>query len=244
MPELVEDPEIEELTEEMRISFQLILAGRSKDDIELQDKILDAILEETGGYKVERFCEQDMAEFTNMYLQRLGHKHINFVWVGGYIGSWMQFGTPDWVKGYVPTAIAGLERDADRRQARAVRRRRDDGLRQRHPAAAAPPASSSSSATTPPTTSPRWRASGTWRMRSRTPPSIGYPPGKEFLYLQIGWTDEQIWDALAHAKQPQVVSTSSARSRRRSTPTTSATGCTRRCRREIGWAAVDLSCGV
>ena len=33
--------------------------------------------------------------------------------------------------------------------------------------------------------------------------SIGYPPGKEFLYLQIGWTDEQIWDALAHAKQPQ-----------------------------------------
>ena len=34
--------------------------------------------------------------------------------------------------------------------------------------------------------------------------AIGYPPGKEFLYLQIGWTDEQIWDALAHAKQPQV----------------------------------------
>ena len=34
--------------------------------------------------------------------------------------------------------------------------------------------------------------------------SIGYPPGKEFLYMQIGWTDEQIWDALAHAKQPQV----------------------------------------
>ena len=45
-----------------------------------------------------------MAEFTNVYLQRLGHKHINFVWAGGYIGSWMQFGTPDWVKGYIPTA--------------------------------------------------------------------------------------------------------------------------------------------
>ena len=52
-----------------------------------------------------------MAEFTNMYLQRLGHKHCNFVWAGGYMGSWMQAGTPDWVKGYVPTAIAGLERD-------------------------------------------------------------------------------------------------------------------------------------
>ncbi len=112
VPELVADPEIAELTEELRISFQLILAGRSKDDIELQDKILDAILDEVGGWKVERFCEQDMAEFTNVYLQRLGHKHINFVWAGGYIGSWMQFGTPDWVKGYIPTAAAGLERDA------------------------------------------------------------------------------------------------------------------------------------
>ena len=109
---MVADPEIAKLTEELRITFQLILAGRSEDDIELQDKILDAILEEVGGWKVERFCEQDMAEFTNVYLQRLGHKHINFVWAGGYIGSWMQFGTPDWVKGYVPTAAAGLERDA------------------------------------------------------------------------------------------------------------------------------------
>ena len=54
-----------------------------------------------------------MAEFTNMYLNRLGHKHINFVWAGGYIGSWMQSGTPDWVKGYVPAAAAGLERDSE-----------------------------------------------------------------------------------------------------------------------------------
>ena len=96
----------------MRISFQLILQGRSAEDIALQDKILDAILDEVGGWKVERFCEQDMAEFTNLYLQRLGHKHINFVWAGGYIGSWMQFGTPDWVKEYIPVAKAGLERDA------------------------------------------------------------------------------------------------------------------------------------
>ena len=34
--------------------------------------------------------------------------------------------------------------------------------------------------------------------------TISYPPGKEFLYLQIGWTDEAIWSALANAKQPQV----------------------------------------
>ena len=33
-----------------------------------------------------------MAEFTNMYMQRLGHKHCNFMWAGGYMGSWMQAG--------------------------------------------------------------------------------------------------------------------------------------------------------
>jgi hypothetical protein len=54
---------------------------------------------------VKRFCEPDMAEFTNMYMQRLGHKHCNFIWVGGYMGSWMQAGTPDFVKKYVPVAI-------------------------------------------------------------------------------------------------------------------------------------------
>jgi hypothetical protein len=110
--EMVKKPEIKELTEELRISFQLILAGRSLRDIEIQDKILDKILAETGGWKVKRFCERDMAEFTNVYLQRLGHKHLNFVWVGGYLGSWMQPGTPDFVKKYVPIAIKGLYRDA------------------------------------------------------------------------------------------------------------------------------------
>ena len=52
-----------------------------------------------------------MAEFTNMYMNRLGHKEINYVYAGNYIGSWMQAGTPDWVKGYVPVAAAGYERD-------------------------------------------------------------------------------------------------------------------------------------
>ena len=203
VPELVARPEIKELTEEMRISFQLVLQGRSRADIELQAKILDAILEETGGSKVERFCETDMAEFTNMYLQRLGHKHINFVWAGGYIGSWMQFGTPDWVKGYVPTTIAGLERDAK------------DGLLVQCGGDAMMGSGSGI---------PLGGATGLEQFVSYDPAdiesckagvrhmedavkdaaSIGYPPGKELLYLHIGWKDEQIWDSLAHSKQPQV----------------------------------------
>ena len=60
---------------------------------------------------MKRYCEQDMAEFTNMYMQRLGHKHCNYMWVGGYMGSWMQPGTPDFVKKYAPVAIDGFYRD-------------------------------------------------------------------------------------------------------------------------------------
>ena len=102
---------MDELREEMRISLQIVMAGRSEADIELQDKILDKILEEVGGWKVEKYCTPEMSEFTNMYMNRLGHKEINYVYAGNYIGSWMQAGTPDWVKGYIPVAAAGYERD-------------------------------------------------------------------------------------------------------------------------------------
>jgi len=203
VPALVDQPQIKELTEEMRISFQIILAGRSQADIELQDKILDAILAEVGGWKVERFCETDMAEFTNMYLQRLGHKHINFVWVGGYIGSWMQFGTPDWVEGYVPIAIAGLERDAK------------GGLLVQCGGDAMMGSGSGV---------PGGGATGLEQFVSYDPADLestkagirhmedavkdatshGFPPGKEFIYLQIGWTDEEIWEALRNSRQPVV----------------------------------------
>jgi hypothetical protein len=90
---MLKEPGMAELTEEMSISFQLVMAGRSVADIELEDWVLDQILAEVGGWKVERYCQKDMAEFTSLYLNRLSHKHINFVWVGGHIGSWMQPGS-------------------------------------------------------------------------------------------------------------------------------------------------------
>ncbi len=203
VPGLAARPEIKELTEELRISFQIVLGGRSKADIELQDRILDAILEDVGGWKVERFCETDMAEFTNMYLQRLGHKHINFVWAGGYIGSWMQFGTPDWVKGYVPTAAAGLERDA--KDGLLVQCGGDAmmgsgsglpgggemGLEQFVSYDAADLESTRA-------------AARHMEDAVKDAAAIGYPPGKEFMYLQMGWSDERIWEALSRASQPQV----------------------------------------
>jgi hypothetical protein len=32
----------------------------------------------------------------------------------------------------------------------------------------------------------------------------GYPPGKEYIYLQIGWSDQKLYDELRKAKQPYV----------------------------------------
>ena len=203
MPELAARPDVQELTEELRVSFQLILAGRSKADIELQDKILDDILEKVGGHKVERFCEQDMAEFTNMYLQRLGHKHINFVWAGGYIGSWMQFGTPDWVAGYVPVAAAGLERDAaggelvqcggDAMMGSGSGIPGGGGMGLEQFVSYDPDDEASTHA-----------AFVHMQDAVTDAASIGYPPGKEWQYLQMGWSDERFEQVMAGAPQPDV----------------------------------------
>jgi len=194
------DPEIRKVTEEARISFQLILAANSLDGIQLQDKILDRILEQTGCYKVGRFCEPDMAEFTNMYLQRLGHKHCNFMWVGGYMGSWMQPGTPDFVKRYVPVAMETFERDQQSHQlvecggdammgcGSTVTGGGYFGLEQF--VSYDPNDNGSIDACVKHMEDAVAHAT-----------SHGVPPGKEWAYLQVGWPDERVWDALA--KMPQ-----------------------------------------
>jgi hypothetical protein len=194
------DPEIQKIADEARISFQFIMAGNSIDDIQLQDKILDAILERNGCYKVKRFCEPDMAEFTNMYLQRLGHKHCNFLWAGGYMGSWMQPGTPDYVKKYVPVAIETFGRE---QQSHKLVECGGDALM-------------GCGSTIPgggytgleqfvsydPNDNESIQACIT-HMENVLPnaATVGVPPGKEYIYLQVGWEEERVWDALA--KLPQ-----------------------------------------
>ena len=111
--EIVQRPEVQELTEELRCSFQFIMAGRSLRDIEYQEKVLDQILADTGGWRVARMAEPDLAEFTYLYLVRLGHKNLNFTYAGGYVGSWSQPGTPDYVMNYHPVAQKRLETDQE-----------------------------------------------------------------------------------------------------------------------------------
>lgn len=197
---LVKHPEIQKVIKEARISFQFIMAGNSKDDIELQDKILDAILANTGCYKVKRYCEQDMAEFTNMYMQRLGHKHCNYIWVGGYMGSWMQGGTPDFVKKYAPIAVECFYRDQKSHQ---LVECGGDALM--GPGSALPGGGQTALEQFVSYDSADKESIKACIKHMEDAvvdaTSRGISPGKEYMYLQVGWPEEKVFDAWS--KMPQ-----------------------------------------
>jgi glycolate oxidase len=108
MEEMVKRPEIKKVTEEMRISYQIVLAGNSKRDFEYQEKVLDKILADTGGWKVKAMSEPDMEKFTYLYLIRLGHKNLNHVYTGGAGCSVTQMATPTGLIAQLPTQIQTL----------------------------------------------------------------------------------------------------------------------------------------
>ena len=198
------EPTIQQTSDDARISFQLILQGRSIEDIELQDKILDEIMRQTGAYKVERFCEQDFAEFTNMYLQRLGHKHCNFVWVGGYMGSWMQAGTPDFVKGYVQVAIDGFYRD--QKDHKLVECGGDAMMGCGSTIGGGGYFGLEQFVSYDPNDNDSIDACIKHMEDAITDcKQHGIPLGKELLYLQIGWSDERFWEGLSRMPQQFVL---------------------------------------
>ncbi|MFZ0448517.1 MAG: FAD-binding oxidoreductase [Desulfatiglandaceae bacterium] len=95
LEKLVQDPEIKKLNEEMKRDFQIVLAGMTPRDIEWQDKALDHILAETGGWKVAGMNEPEIRQWALLYLIRLGHKNLNLVYGGGYDGCFGMVGPPD-----------------------------------------------------------------------------------------------------------------------------------------------------
>jgi glycolate oxidase len=95
MEELLKDPKVQKMTEAMQRDFQIVLAGMTQRDIEWQDKALDKILAETGGYKVEEMNEPEIRDWALLYLIRLGHKNLNLVYGGGYDGCFGMVGPPD-----------------------------------------------------------------------------------------------------------------------------------------------------
>jgi hypothetical protein len=100
----MQDPEVKKVTEEMKRDFQLVLAGMTPRDIEWQDKALDAILAQTGGWKVKAMLETTLHDWSLLYLLKLGHKNLNLVFAGGYDGNFGLAGPPDYGIKYVEEA--------------------------------------------------------------------------------------------------------------------------------------------
>ncbi len=101
---LLKTPEIQKLTEELRRSFQIVLAGMTSRDIEYQEKVLDEILAQTGGWKVASLAEPEMQRYMLLYLIKLCFKNLNFVYAGGYQGTFSQKGPPDFAVSYIEPA--------------------------------------------------------------------------------------------------------------------------------------------
>ena len=96
LEELLKTPEIQKLTEELRCSFQIVLAGMTPRDIEYKETALNEILSEQGGWKVEAMSEPTMQKWVLLYLLKLCFKNLNFVSVGGY-KDFGAGGIPDWL---------------------------------------------------------------------------------------------------------------------------------------------------
>jgi hypothetical protein len=103
--ELLEDPEVQKLTEDMKRDYQIVLAGMTPRDIEWQDRALDLILEKTGGWKVEGMLEPDLYNWSLLYMLRLGHKNLNLVYGGGYDGCFGLGGSPDFATSEEPERV-------------------------------------------------------------------------------------------------------------------------------------------
>jgi hypothetical protein len=84
---LLQDPVLKKQTEEMKIEFQLVIAGMTKRDMEYREKVINIILEKTGGWKSSMMLEPDVANWALLYMVRLGHKNLNYVMCGGYEGN-------------------------------------------------------------------------------------------------------------------------------------------------------------
>jgi hypothetical protein len=96
LEELLKDPKLRKQTEEMKRDFQIILAGMTMRDIEWQERVLDKILAETGGWKASLMEEPGIKDWSLLFLLRLGHKNLNFVLAGGYEGCFGIGGVPDY----------------------------------------------------------------------------------------------------------------------------------------------------
>lgn len=93
LEKLLDEPEVKNLKEKMRKSFQIVLVGNSKKHLEWQNKALKQILNETGGRIVEECEDPKIKELTFTWLIRLCYKNWNF-YAGGYLNGYAAYGAP------------------------------------------------------------------------------------------------------------------------------------------------------
>jgi len=101
---LLKDPAINKATEDMKRDFQLVLVGQTPRDMAWQEKALDTILSQTGGWKSAVMSEPDMHDWALLYLLKLGHKNLNLSYAGGYDGCFGLAGPPDYGVQFVEEA--------------------------------------------------------------------------------------------------------------------------------------------
>jgi glycolate oxidase len=95
LEELLEDPEVQKVTELSKRDFQIVLVGMTARDMAWQENALDEILARTGGWKVEAMNAPEIHDWSLLYLIRLGHKNLNLVFGGSYDGCFGLVGAPD-----------------------------------------------------------------------------------------------------------------------------------------------------
>jgi glycolate oxidase len=96
LEEILEDPEVQRITEDSKREFQIILVGMTPRDMAWQERAFDEILARTGGWKVEAMNEAAVHDWALLYLIRLGHKNLNLVFGGSYDGCFGLLGAADY----------------------------------------------------------------------------------------------------------------------------------------------------
>jgi glycolate oxidase len=106
LEKLLKEPEIIKTTKKMKYDFYIVLAGMTPRDIEWQERALNQILADTGGWRVAEMEDPIIRNWILLYLIRLGHKNLNFVFSGGYEGCYGINGTPDFGTRFIDEACA------------------------------------------------------------------------------------------------------------------------------------------
>ncbi|MBN1188409.1 MAG: FAD-binding oxidoreductase [Dehalococcoidales bacterium] len=200
--EIAARPEVKKLTEEMRFSLQIMLAGNYPGDIEHQENVLNRILVETGGWKIDKWLEPEFAEHLYVTLQRSGQRNLLWSYAGGYIGPWSQAGIPDYALKARKLNQAWGERV--QKSGLLVQSGGDTGVGGSSGSGGGEAGFEEMAYYDP---ADKESVKGTIQfMHEATKDALenGFPPGKEHMYIRIGMTDEQLYQEDAGASQPIV----------------------------------------